>query len=74
MFTALKTASKSELAKLKTANATYAALLNTTYGQAFESDVGNADIIKLYATLASPPDTGGASGDAGASGAAPVNP
>ena len=35
--------------------------------------MGNTDIIKLYATLASPPDTGGASGD-GASGAAPVNP
>ena len=73
MFAAIKSASVSELATLKSNNAAYAALLNTTYGQAFESDVGNADIIKLYATLASPPDTGGASGD-GASGAAPVNP
>ena len=35
--------------------------------------MGNTDIIKLYATLASPAASGGARGD-GASGAAPVNP
>ena len=54
MFTALQAASKSELAKLKAANASYAVLLNTPHGRAFEANVGNADIIKLYATLASP--------------------
>ena len=54
MFTALRSASKSELAKLKAANTGYAALLNTPHGQSFETNVSNADIIKLYATLASP--------------------
>ena len=73
MFAAIKSVSEDELAILKSNNPAYAALLNTTYGQAFESNVGNADIIKLYATLASPAASGGARGD-GASGAAPVNP
>ena len=63
------------MAKLKAANPEYAALLNTPYGQAFETNVGNADIIKLYATLASPQvseDSGASSdrdtSDSGASG------
>ena len=73
MFAAIKSVSEDELAILKSNNPAYAALLNTTYGQAFESNVGNTDIIKLYATLASPAASGGAGGD-GASGAAPVNP
>ena len=57
-FTALKTVSKRELTTLKVNNAAYAALLNTSHGRSFESDVGNADIIKLYATLASPQASG----------------
>ena len=73
MFAAIKSLSASELATLKSNNAAYAALLSTTHGRAFERSVGNADVIKLYATLASPQASGGASGD-GASGAAPVNP
>ena len=44
------------------------AMLNTSRGRSFEANVGNADIIKLYATLASPPASGGARGDGGASG------
>ena len=75
MFTALRSASKSELAKLKAANTGYATLLNTPHGRAFEANVGNADIIKLYATLASPQvsedsgaSTTGDTRDSGASG------
>ncbi|MYE54712.1 MAG: hypothetical protein F4X34_05900 [Chloroflexi bacterium] len=54
------------MSRLKTASA---ALLSTSHGQAFETNVGNADIIKLYATLASPQvsEDSGASSDGGAS-------
>ena len=68
MFDTIRQLSVKELATLKENNAQYAALLSTDYGEAFEADVGNADIIKIYATLASPPAPGGASG------AAPINP
>ena len=75
MFTALRSASKSELAKLKADNPGYATLLSTSHGRAFEANVSNADIIKLYATLASPQvseDSGASSNgdtrDSGASG------
>ena len=60
------------LSRLKTAGA---ALLSTSHGQAFETNVGNADIIKLYATLASPQmsedssvSSENSAGDSGASG------
>ena len=73
MFDAIQQLSVSELATLKENNAQYAALLSTDYGEAFEANAGNADIIRLYATLASPPVSGSASGD-GASGAAVAPP
>ena len=74
MFAAIKSVSEDELAILKRDNPAYAALLNTSHGRAFERDVGNADVIKLYATLASPQVSGEASSGDGVSGAAPVKP
>ncbi|MDE2685994.1 MAG: hypothetical protein OXI16_00630 [Chloroflexota bacterium] len=74
MFAAIKSVSEDELAILKRDNPAYAALLNTSHGRAFEANVGNTDIIKLYATLASPQASGGASSGDGVSGAAPVKP
>lgn len=57
MFSTLQSVSKSELATLKSNNADYTALLNTAHGRAFENDVGNSSIIKLYATLAGSGDS-----------------
>ena len=49
MFRTLQSVSSDELADLKGNNADYRALLETSYGQAFEDKIGNSTIIKVYA-------------------------
>ena len=73
-FTTLQNLSNQELAKLKDDDTEYAALLSTAYGQAFEADVGNPDIIKLYVHLMSDEADSSESSEDGISAASVVSP
>ena len=72
MFDTYRRLYREELTTLKTANAEYAALLETDYAGDFERNAGAANIIRLYATrlasestATSTDNTSGASGSAG---------
>ena len=58
MFSTLQSVSKTKLTELKRDSAEYRALLLTPVGQAFESSIGIPDVIKLYAKLAVPSESG----------------
>ncbi len=51
MFDTVESLSKSKLAELRSANPQYDALLATEYGKAFFEDVGDRNVILLYAKL-----------------------
>ena len=65
MFRVLHTVSKASLAALKSANAEYAALLETDHGRHFEATVGADYIIKQNAALLAESEPAGGAADNG---------
>ena len=65
MFRVLHTVSKASLAALKSANAEYAALLETDHGHHFEATVGADYIIKQNAALLAESEPAGGAADNG---------
>ena len=54
MFSTLQSVSRTKLAELKNSNAEYRAFLQTERGRLLEDNIGNPDVIKVYALLIEP--------------------